>query len=119
MANLLNIRSQELMAEFIEFQRNVYKCKPALAENLVFQFTIKLNKKGNWICQCLSEPKEVEIAFCRTSMTLLKRLSYLSNNGRLDFAQDSENSKEFHVAIKNQTQREKRVSKTKQLQFML
>jgi hypothetical protein len=117
MANLLSIRSQELVAEFIKFQNKVYQNKPKLNQNSIFQFTIKLNKKGNWICQCLSEPEEVEIVFCKTATTLLKRLSYLSKNGKLDFAQDTENSNEFHIALQNKTVKKRRISKARQLQF--
>lgn len=118
MVNVLSIRSKELMANFIRFQNKVYQNKPFLTENIIFQFTIKLNKKGNWICQCLNELEKVEIKFCTTSTTLEKRLSYLRSNGKLEFTQDNENSREFHIALKNHKRNTRRVSKARQLQFL-
>lgn len=97
----MEVRSRELLEEFEGFQNKVYERKPNLAKNRIFQFSIKLNRKGQWIFQCLNQPLVFEIKNCKTSTTMLKRLSYLSNREKLDFARDIENSREFHIAIEH------------------
>lgn len=118
MSELLKVRSLELMNEFAKLQKKVYFNKPRLSQVSLFQFTIKLNKKGNWICQCISDPIELEISLCKTSTTLLKRLSYLREMEKLNYAFDSQNSNEFHIAIPNIIPKKQKRAKIRQLQFL-
>lgn len=110
-------RCLELMAEITKFQAHVYQKNPVLKQNNTFQFTLSLTKKQNLKCQYGRIHQRLSIDYCKSNTTLLKRLSFLSNNKLLEFAQDAENVNEYHVTVMNL--QKKQSSTIKQLQLLL
>lgn len=115
MTKIFKTRCHELLTEVVKFQALIFQQKPKLKKNNQIHFTITLTKSKSVKCQYGEIIKLMNIEACTTNITLLKRLSYLSNHKKLEFAQDTENSNQFLVTVFNVVNPK---SKASQLQLL-
>lgn len=99
MTKIFEQRCKELSVQIKNFKNKIRTTYPLMKKARVIQFTLKQTRKGFWKCQCVGLVETIDISLCKKSTTLLKRLSYLAGRQELKFAQDSENSNEFHIMI--------------------
>lgn len=99
MNTLIKARSKELLDGLLSFRKEIHYENPATQKGNILVINISKCKKNKWMCQYLGHTKTLELSFCKTPETLLKRLSWLQSGKHLEFAQDVNGQKRFQVIL--------------------